>query len=153
MAIISRISQFLNTPIGTKAVKTTGHSSNPFATSTFKGNVLTADVFETKISKKNKLTYSALVGSLGEAFPTFRKGYETVTAFANRIKEGVATTFRKLNEIGNIELTIDFGAPGRAVKKAFDTIYDKYNVKKLSKYDVNTLENMWKELTTLSVTA
>ena len=31
MAIISRIGQILKTPIGTKAAKTPGHSSNPFA--------------------------------------------------------------------------------------------------------------------------
>lgn len=151
MAIISKIGQILNTPIGKKAAKTTGHSSNPFAPSTFKGNVLTADVFETKVSKKNKLTYSALVGSLGDAFPTFKKGIESVVAFANRVKEGVTTTFRKLNEIGNTEITIDFMAPGRALKGAFNNLYDKYSVKQLKKYDVNTLESMWKELVTLNV--
>ena len=151
MAIISRIGQLLNTPIGTKAAKTTGHSSNPFAASTFKGNVLTADVFETKITKKNKLTYSALVGSLGDAFPTFRKGIETVTAFAKRVKEDVTATFRRLNEIGNMEITIDFAAPGRAFKNALNNIYDQYSVRRLVKNDVGTLENMWKELSTLNV--
>ena len=153
MAIISRIGQILNTPIGKKAAKTTGRSTNPFAASTFKGNVLTADVFETKVTKKNKLTYSALVGSLGDAFPTFKKGFETVVAFGNRVKEGAITTFRKLNEIGNTEITIDFTAPGRALRKAFDNMYDRYSVNKLVKNDVGTLENMWKELSVLNVAA
>ena len=43
MAIIAKIGQVLNTPI--TIGKTVNHSSNPFAASTFKGNVLTADVF------------------------------------------------------------------------------------------------------------
>ena len=154
MAIISKISQILNTPIGTKTV-TTGHVSNPFAPGTFKGNVLTADVFETKAKPtlKNKVTYSALVGSIGDAFPTFRKGIESVIAFGNRMKEGVSTVFRKINEFGNTEISIDFTAPVRAIKNAFNNTYDKYSVNQLRKQDVSTLENMWKELTELNIAA
>ena len=153
MAIISRISQILNTPIETKTVSK-GHVSNPFAPGTFKGNVLTADVFETKKpTLKNKLTYSALVGSLGDAFPTFRKGVESVIAFGNRMKEGVVATFRKINEIGNMEITIDFAAPVKALKGTFNTIYDRYSVAQLRKQDVTTLETMWKEMMALNVAA
>ena len=154
MAIISKIGQILNTPIGTKAVSK-GHVSNPFAPGTFKGNVLTADVFETKTKAtlKNKLTYSALVGSLGDAFPTFKKGIESVVAFGNRMKEGVTTAFRKLNEIGNTEITIDLLAPIRGLKNAFNVAYDKYNVNMLRKQDVKSLETMWKEMTELNIAA
>lgn len=153
MAIISKIGQILNTPIGTKTL-TQGRVSNPFAPGTFKGNVLTADVFEAKKpTLKNKLTYSALVGSLGDAFPTFKKGIESVIAFGNRMKEGVVTTFRKLNEIGNTEITIDLYAPAKALKNAFNNIYDKYSVTQLKKQDVATLEKMWKEMTELNIAA
>jgi len=153
MAIISRIGQILNTPIGTKTVSK-GRVSNPFAPGTFKGNVLTADVFETKKpTLKNKLTYSALVGSLGDAFPTFRKGIESVVAFGNRMKEGVTTAFRKLNEIGNTEITIDLLAPVRGLKNAFNVAYDKYNVNMLRKQDVKSLETMWKNMTELNIAA
>ena len=153
MAIISKIGQILNTPIGTKTV-TKSNVSNPFAPGTFKGNVLTADVFETKKpTLKNKLTYSALVGSLGDAFPTFRKGIESVVAFGNRMKEGVTTAFRKLNEIGNTEITIDLLAPVRGLKNAFNVAYDKYNVNMLRKQDVKSLETMWKNMTELNIAA
>ena len=153
MAIISKIGQILNTPIGTKTL-TKGRVSNPFAPGTFKGNVLTADVFETKKpTLKNKLTYSALVGSLGDAFPTFKKGIESVVAFGNRMKESVTIAFRKLNEIGNTEITIDLLAPVKALKNSFSVAYDRYNVNMLRKQDVKSLETMWKDLTELNVAA
>ena len=46
MAIISKIGQILNTPIGNSAGKTVKNVSNPFAPSSFKGYVLTDDVFD-----------------------------------------------------------------------------------------------------------
>lgn len=154
MAIISKISQILNTPIGTKTTAT-NHVSNPFSPTSFKGNVLTADVFDTKAKAtiKNKLTYSALVGSIGDAFPTFRKGIESVIAFGHRVKEGVSATFKKINEIGNTEINIDFTAPAKSIMKAFNSVYDKYSVRQLGKHDVATLENMWKEMSEINIAA
>lgn len=137
---ISKIGQKLFTP-----TKTVSKSTNPFVPSSFKGNVLTADVFETKITKKNKLTYSALVGSINDAFPTFRKAAESVVAFGMRMKEGLTTTFKKINEIGNREITIDFAGTGKAIKSGFMSIVDSCSVQRLRKYDVATLEKMWKE--------
>ena len=104
MAIIAKIGQILNTPIGATTTRTTenrtrANASNPFSATSFKGNVLTADVFETKATKKNKLTYSTFVGSINDAFPTFRKGIESVVAFGNRMKEGVSKVCDKINEI------------------------------------------------------
>lgn len=155
MAIIAKIGQILNTPIGTTGKTVVKHSSNPFAKSTFKGNVLTADVFDTKAkaTSKNKLTYSALVGSIGDACPTFRKGIESVIAFGNRMKEGITSTMRKLNEIGNMEVSIDFAGAGRAVKSAFTSMVDNYSVQKLRKQDVASLETMWKDLSSLNISA
>lgn len=154
MAIIAKIGQILNTPIGVsdnkKEVKrTTGHSSNPFASTSFKGNVLTADVFETKkqASAKNKLTYSALVGSINDAFPTYRKAIESVVAFGNRMKEGFSSTMSKINEIGNMEINVDFAGAGRAIKSGFTSMLDSYSVQRLRKNDVSTLDAMWAECT------
>ena len=149
--IIAKIGQILNTPIGIKQGKTVNHSSNPFASTSFKGNVLTADVFETKATPKNKLTMSAFVGSIGDAFPTFRKGIESVVAFGNRIKEGTAATINKIAEIGNTEITIDFAGAGRAFKDTFTSLVDGYSVQRLKKQDVATLETMWKQTTGLNV--
>ena len=152
MAIIAKIGQVLNTPI--KIGKTVNHSSNPFAASTFKGNVLTADVFESsKPSMKDKLKLSAFVGSIGDAFPTFRKGIESVVAFGNRMKEGFSSAMSKLNEIGSMEISIDFAGAGRAIKSGFTSIADNYSVQKLRKQDVGTLEAMWKDLSGLNVAA
>ena len=152
MAIIAKIGQVLNTPI--KIGKTVNHSSNPFAASTFKGNVLTADVFESsKPSMKDKLKLSAFVGSIGDAFPTFRKGIESVVAFGNRMKEGISSAMSKLNEIGSMEISIDFAGAGRAIKSGFTSIADNYSVQKLRKQDVGTLEAMWKDLSGLNVAA
>ena len=64
MAIIAKIGQILNTPIGTSASaeqkRTYANASNPFSATSFKGNVLTADVFETKATKKLNICISVL---------------------------------------------------------------------------------------------
>ena len=142
--IIAKIGQILNTPIGISQGKTVKHSSNPFSATSFKGNVLTADVFEAKSTPKNKLTMSTFVGAIGEAFPTFRKGIESVISFGNRVKEGVAAVANKISEVGNTEITIDFAGAGRTLKDAFTSMVDKYSVQRLKKQDVGTLEAMWK---------
>lgn len=142
--IIERVNQILNTPISISPRKTEGHSSNPFAATSFKGNVLTADVFETKQNKpsmKDKLKLSAFVGSIGDAFPTFRKGLESVIAFGGRMKEGFSSAINKLNEIGNTH--IDLAAPGRAIKAKFVSFVDKNSVNSLyNKYDEAALGQM-----------
>ena len=136
MAIIAKIGQILNTPIGTSAraeqKRTYANASNPFSATSFKGNVLTADVFETKATKKNKLTYSAFVGSINDAFPTFRKGIESVVAFGNRMKEGVSSVCHKLHEIGNTEVSIDFAGAGRAMRSGWDSMMNKHSVSSLN---------------------
>lgn len=82
----------------------TQRSTNPFAASTFKGNVLTADVFES--SKKNdtpvftgKLKSSALVGSISGIGEKFQNIINSVVAFSNRIKENVVNSWNKLEGI------------------------------------------------------
>ena len=141
---ISKIGQKIFTP---KTQKTVSTISNPFSVKSFKGNVLTADVFETKTTKKNKLTFSTFVGSIGDAFPTYRKAIESVTAFGKRMKSGFSYIAGKINEIGNTEITIDFAGAGKAIKSGFGSMFDSYSVGRLKNYDVATLEGMWKELT------
>lgn len=70
------------------------NSSNPFAASSFKGNVLTADVFESSNKKVNntpnftgKLKASALVGSISGIGEKFQHMINSVVEFGNRIKE------------------------------------------------------------------
>lgn len=74
------------------------NSSNPFAASSFKGNVLTADVFESSNKKVSntpnftgKLKASALVGSISGIGEKFQHMINSVVEFGNRIKENVFT--------------------------------------------------------------
>lgn len=78
------------------------NSSNPFAASSFKGNVLTADVFESSNKKVNntpnftgKLKASALVGSISGIGEKFQHMINSVVEFGNRIKENVVNGWNK----------------------------------------------------------
>lgn len=82
------------------------NSSNPFAASSFKGNVLTADVFESSNKKVNntpnftgKLKASALVGSISGIGEKFQHMINSVVEFGNRIKENVVNGWNKLNSV------------------------------------------------------
>lgn len=82
------------------------NSTNPFAASSFKGNVLTADVFESS-NKKNdsninftgKLKASALVGSISGIGEKFHNMIESAKAFGNRMKESIVNGWNRLNEV------------------------------------------------------
>lgn len=144
---ISKIGQKIFTPKANDQKKQTVSTiSNPFSVTSFKGNVLTADVFETKATPKNKMTFSAFVGSIGDAMPTYRKAIESVVAFGNRMKEGFTYMVDKINEIGNTEVNIDFAGAGHAIKSGIYSMFDTYSVSKLKNYEVGTLESMWKDL-------
>lgn len=84
---------------------TSRNSSNPFAQTSFKGNVLTADVFESSSSKADqpsftgKLKASALVGSISGIGEKFHNMIETAISFGNRMKENVVNSWNKLNNI------------------------------------------------------
>lgn len=80
------------------------NSSNPFAATSFKGNVLTADVFESSSKKDNisandKLKASALVGSISGYGEKFQHMINSVISFGNRVKENVVNGWNKINSI------------------------------------------------------
>lgn len=84
------------------------NSSNPFAASSFKGNVLTADVFESSNKKVNntpnftgKLKASALVGSISGIGEKFQHMINSVVEFGNRIKENVVNGWEKVISMYN----------------------------------------------------
>jgi len=82
----------------------TKRSSNPFAASTFKGNVLTADVFESSTKKDipaftGKLKASALVGTISGIGEKFQNMINSVTKFAVRIRENIVNNWNKLEGI------------------------------------------------------
>ena len=84
---------------------TSRNSSNPFAQTSFKGNVLTAVVFESSSAKADqpsftgKLKASALVGSISGIGERFHNMIESAISFGNRMKEGIVNRWNKLNSI------------------------------------------------------
>ena len=69
------------------------------------------------------------------------------------MKEGLSSAINKLNEIGSMEISIDFAGAGRAIKSGFASMADNYSVQKLRNKDVATLEAMWKDLAGLNYAA
>lgn len=107
----------------TKHEQTVARSSNPFAVSSFKGNVLTADVFAPEKEKAaqpsftGKLKASALVGSLASAGSKISAAFESVGAFCNRMKDGVIGFWKNLEQT---EISFDFiSKAGEKVKSKF----------------------------------
>ena len=98
----------------TKHESTVARASNPFAASTFKGNVLTADVFESSKTKTStpvtnlltkKLTFSVFAGSNNNIGSKMKQAMESVVAFGARMKDTVVNTWQKMSDtdvIGSI---------------------------------------------------
>lgn len=119
---------------GTRHEKTVARSSNPFAGTSFKGNVLTADVFETKkpsitekVTSKSKLMYSALVGSIAGFGQRINSGVESIVSFCGRMRDGVAGFWNKMNDI---EISLDLTDAGKAIKSRWDAMQDEHTVQK-----------------------
>ena len=127
---------------------TIGKTYNPFAKSNMRVDVLTADVFETTsftgagaktstISKIKRMA-STFVGSLGDMFPTFRRGIESIGAFCGRIKNGITGTWHFLNET-KVPGIID---AGRAIKSKIDTANYNKEVKAYATKPVTELRDL-----------
>ena len=135
----------------TKHEKSVARSSNPFAQTSFKGNVLTADVFVSEnktnnevqnngISFTGKLKASALVGSIAGIGDKIKAGIESVAAFANRIKDNVVNCWNKLN---NTEITFEPAkqAISRAGEKMSDAIHSMFEPG-ISKNQIAKMEDL-----------
>jgi len=127
-------------------------TSNPF-----KVNVLTADVFETtaftgatpttsEISKIKRLA-STFVGSLGEAFPTFKRGIETIAEFCGKVKSGITGMWDFLHNT-NVPSIAD---AGRAIKARIEEANYTKEVNMYASKPVSALEKELRE--TLSIAA
>ena len=135
----------------TKHEKTVARSSNPFAQTSFKGNVLTADVFVSEnktnnevqnngISFTGKLKASALVGSIAGIGDKIKAGIESVAAFANRIKDNVVNCWNKLN---NTEITFEPAkqAISRAGERMTDALHSMFEPG-ISKNQIAKMEDL-----------
>lgn len=129
LSIPSIRERLFNTSKHETTTQRNSNSTNPFAASSFKGNVLTADVFESS-SKKNdnninftgKLKASALVGSISGIGEKFQNMINSVVAFGNRIKDNVVNSWNKLN---NIE--ISFAPAKEKAVSMFNSVKDTLN--------------------------
>lgn len=110
-----------------KHEQTTQRTSNPFAASSFKGNVLTADVFESSTKEKQpaftgKLKASALVGSISGIGEKFQNIINSVVAFGVKIKENVVNGWNKLEGI-----EISFNPLKEKMTSAYNSIKNTMN--------------------------
>jgi len=73
------------------------NQTNPFGVS-FRGNVVSADVFECatkksniieKVSNRSKMVMSAIVGSVNSASQVISSRFNSILSFGNRMHEGV----------------------------------------------------------------
>ena len=108
---------------------------------------MTADVFETtsftggtstsSISKIKRMA-STFVGSLGDMFPTFRRGIESIAAFCGRIKSGFTGAWNYLNETKIPGIT----DAGRAIKAKWDAANYSKEVKMYASKPVSELRDL-----------
>ena len=129
-------------------------TSNPFRV-----NVLTADVFETTalsgtetksstISKIKRMA-STFVGSIGDAFPTFRKGIESIASFCGRVKNGISGFWNFLNETKIPSIT----DAGRAIKARWDEVNYTKEVNMYASKPVSEIKDMFINELSLSTAA
>ncbi len=123
LSIPSIRERLFNTSKHEKTTQRNSNNTNPFAASSFKGNVLTADVFESSNKNNNQINFtgklkaSALVGSISGIGERFRNMIESAKAFGNRIKDNVVNGWNKLN---NIE--ISFAPAKEKAVSMFNTV-------------------------------
>ena len=128
LSIPSIRERLFNTSKHETTTQRNSNSTNPFAASSFKGNVLTADVFESSSKKADqpsftgKLKASALVGYISGIGEKFQNMINSVVAFGNRMKENVVNGWNKLN---NIE--ISFTPAKEKAVSMFNSMKDTLN--------------------------
>ena len=140
---INKISQSF---IKAKPQKIEGHQTNPFGVS-FKGNVLTADVFQKaggenlvrRISNKSKMLSSVVVGSINKINSAIGTRLNSVVSFGNRIRENVSGLW---NQAKNIEITFDMAGIGHTLMSKLPEMSNRNSINNLSKLPVGELEDM-----------
>lgn len=117
--------------------------TNPFGVS-FKGNVIQADVFETKkensfdLGEKSKLFASALVSGINNFNASFKSRVNSIISFGKKITNDAVESIKKL---GNTEIVVD-------VDSFRETLANKifpdrqYSVSNLTKKPVSELGSM-----------
>lgn len=114
------------------------HQTNPFGV-TFKGNMISADVFDKKKSDLNenqtKMFKSTLVGSISSFNSALSRRLNSVVSFGRRIKE---TTVGLWTQANNIDM-------GDFLAERMPSFRSAYNVNNLKKLPVGELEAMFND--------
>jgi len=151
MTAIEKINQLSHRIFNTSVTeKSVARSSNPFAASNFQKNILTEDVFES--SKKNndkvsftgnltansKRIYSTFVGSINDFGSKLYNGLESIKQFGSRMKDSIVSTWNKIHEIGNTEVT--FTGVKELLTRDISTFFNTKNheIARMSKLDPQT---------------
>ena len=147
LSIPSIRERLFNTSKHETTTQRNSNNTNPFAASSFKGNVLTADVFESSNKNDNQINFtgklkaSALVGSISGIGEKFQNMINSVIAFGNRVKDNVVNGWNKLN---NIEISFNpakekavsmFNSVKDTLTSVSDLISSGISVKSVSKMD------------------
>lgn len=133
----------------TAVKKVNKNHTNPFGIS-FKGNVLTADVFETKknnislaesAKNKSKMLSSAVVGSITSLSSTISARLNSVVSFGNRIKQNAAEFWTKAQQT---EINFNMTGINNKIASKWPSLTGTYKVSNLVKRPVLELEEMLK---------
>ncbi len=151
MTAVDKITQLSHRIFNTSVTeKTVARNSNPFAASNFQKNILNVDTFESssakaklnlsdKISASSKRIYSTFVGSISDFGNKFQEGIESIISFGNRMKDGIVSTWNKIHELGNKEVSLE-GAKNvltRDITSFFINSHDR-EISKMAKMDPHT---------------
>lgn len=128
--------------------------TNPFGVS-FKGNMISADVFETaakksnlteglsglaeRVTNKSKMVTSAIVGSMGDMTSAISTRLNSVISFGKRIGENAVKAWSYINT-KNLRMSLEIVE--RKSKELFNLDFmpeTRYSVKNLMKLDAETL--------------
>ncbi|HPT40963.1 MAG TPA: hypothetical protein PLG15_01095 [Candidatus Gastranaerophilaceae bacterium] len=139
----------------TTVKKVDKNHTNPFGVS-FKGNVLTADVFETKnnnvnlierAKNKSRMLSSAVVGSITNLSSAISTRLNSVVSFGNRIRQNATDFWTKAQQT---EIHIDMAKLSNKITSKMPSFTGTYKVSNLVKRPVSELEEMLKaELATI----
>lgn len=124
--------------------KTVQNHSNPFGVS-FKGNIISADVFEStekkvsfgqNLTNRSRMALNAMVGSINSFSEGISSRFNSIVSFGARIKENARNAIRFLNE-SKIVMNIGNNQP----LLALDLPTNPYRVENLLKRDVLELKD------------
>lgn len=137
-------------------VESNSSHTNPFGVN-FKGNMISADVFETtaksdaalnlveKVSNRSKMVISAIVGSINSVNQNISSRFNSIVSLGKRIKEKASNAYRYLNETN---LVVNIGLSKNNTNDLFKLDFwsqGAYSINNLKKKTTSELGEMLEE--------